>query len=39
VGALNRLELGPDGVHIWRARLDVSPAVFRGLLVLLESIL
>jgi 4'-phosphopantetheinyl transferase len=31
VEALNRIELGPDEVHVWRARLDVSPAVFRGL--------
>jgi 4'-phosphopantetheinyl transferase len=31
VGTLNRIELGPDGVHIWRARLDVSPAVFSSL--------
>jgi 4'-phosphopantetheinyl transferase len=28
---LNRMELAPNDVHIWRARLDVSPAVLRGL--------
>jgi len=31
VGRLNRIALGPDDVHIWRARLDVSPAVLRHL--------
>lgn len=29
--ALNRIELRADDVHIWRARLDVNPAVLRGL--------
>jgi hypothetical protein len=39
VGTLNRIELGPDGVHIWHATLDAAPAVFSSLLVFLESIL
>lgn len=30
-GASNRTELGPDDVHIWRAKLDVNPAVLRSL--------
>ena len=24
------IQIGPDEVHIWRARLDVSPAVLGG---------
>jgi 4'-phosphopantetheinyl transferase len=30
-GASYRIELGPDDVHIWRARLDGSPAELRSL--------
>jgi 4'-phosphopantetheinyl transferase len=30
-GASNRIELGPHDVHIWRARLDVSPVRLRSL--------
>jgi 4'-phosphopantetheinyl transferase len=31
VETLKCIELGSDDVHIWRARLNVSPEVFRGL--------
>jgi 4'-phosphopantetheinyl transferase len=30
-GASNGIELGPDDVHIWCAKLDVNPAVLRSL--------